>query len=527
MFTHYKPIVQSTVYFLKLLKVKVCSNTVNETLQNHPDYPSLLSINDSLQQWHIDTAVLETIPEKLQELPTPFIAVLNNNSFAVVEKNNDAITYTTDNKYTPVTKTKEDFIKEWKGIVLLAEATEQAGEANYKKAMQRQILQTTKLPLVVLILAVVVLLVAYKSHWNIGFTAFAIIKLLGIVVTSLLLWYEIDKTNPLLQQICSAAKTTNCNAILSGKQAKLFNTISWSEIGFIYFASGFVFLLLSFANGSMLPALSFMAWLNVLALPYTIFSVYYQWRVAKQWCVLCLAVQALLISEFAITLFTINFLNSLHFPFFFFFLFDALLPTTAWFLLKPFLQQAQQQKRTKRELARLKYDTRIFNALLPKQKQITANPQGLGITIGNPNAENTIIKVCNPYCNPCANAHPKIEALLKSNPNIKVQIIFTATNNEGDIRALPVKHLLAINAQNNMALTEKALNDWYKANKKDYEAFATKYPINGELKQQEEKITAMSNWCNTTEIRATPTYFINGCQLPDIYSINDLKYLLA
>ena len=35
--------------------------------------------------------------------------------------------------------------------------------------------------------------------------------------------------------------------------------------------------------------------INILALPYTIFSVYYQWRVAKQWCVLCLVVQGLLI----------------------------------------------------------------------------------------------------------------------------------------------------------------------------------------------------------------------------------------
>jgi protein-disulfide isomerase len=65
------------------------------------------------------------------------------------------------------------------------------------------------------------------------------------------------------------------------------------------------------------------------------------------------------------------------------------------------------------------------------------------------------------------------------------------------------------------------------ADKKDYDVFATKYPMNGELKQQDEKVAAMDAWCKKMTIAATPTYFLNGYPLPDAYSIYDLTYFLA
>jgi protein-disulfide isomerase len=44
--------------------------------------------------------------------------------------------------------------------------------------------------------------------------------------------------------------------------------------------------------------------------------------------------------------------------------------------------------------------------------------------------------------------------------------------------------------------------------------------------QQGEKIEAMKTWCNTMGITATPTILINGYQLPNAYSIEDLQYFL-
>ncbi len=197
-----------------------------------------------------------------------------------------------------------------------------------------------------------------------------------------------------------------------------------------------------------------------------------------------------------------------------------------WYAIKPGILKLQEVKNTKREYLRIKFNAEIFDTLLKKQKAITVSPEGFGINMGNPGAANTIIKVCNPYCGPCATAHPKIEALLEQNKNVKATIIFRTTNNEANPALKPVRHLLAVAAEGNDTKTRQALDDWYLPAEKDYEVFAAKYIMNGELGRQGDKVEAMDKWCTANDITYTPTIFINGQQLPDAYSIEDLQYFL-
>jgi len=75
-------------------------------------------------------------------------------------------------------------------------------------------------------------------------------------------------------------------------------------------------------------------------------------------------------------------------------------------------------------------------------------------------------------------------------------------------------------------LTRQALDSWYLPKEKDYEIFASRFPLNSELFEQDDKIEAMNKWCINSEIKFTPTFFLNGFQLPDAYSIEDLQYFL-
>jgi thiol-disulfide isomerase/thioredoxin len=306
----------------------------------------------------------------------------------------------------------------------------------------------------------------------------------------------------------------------------VFRWLSWSEAGFFYFTGGLLTLL--FSANAITNSIAIVALLNILALPYTVFSVYYQWRVAKQWCVLCLAVQVILIVG------VINVLaNSFLFPFP---LLSAsylikvtllyLLPVLIWFAVKPYVLRLQEARNTKREYLRIKFNAEIFDMLLTKQKAMTLPIDSLGIDLGNPAATNILIKVCNPYCGPCAKAHPKIDKLLKENKNLRVKIIFTASNSPKHPAIKPVRHLLALAEEFNEIKTKKALDAWYLAETKDYERFAAKYPKNGELLKQGDKIEAMDKWCKVMDIRFTPTIFINGYELPDSYDVNDLQYFL-
>jgi thiol-disulfide isomerase/thioredoxin len=541
MFNQYEPNVKATINFLQQLKVKVNAATVNETLQNHPDWPSLLCISDSLQKWNIPNAAAKISPEDIDELPTPFIAYTQKQNDRLVTVNNvanNAVTY-----YAPVTdktqtQNKTDFIKEWGGIYIIAEPAANAGEKDYAKNKRQQII--SRLVPAALILLLVVLAVAgfnnslanYFAVSNIALWCLFAVTVTGVVVTSLLLWYELDKNNPLLQKVCTGITHGNCTAILTGKAAKVFNWLSWSEVGLFFFAGNLLVVVISNPFVSVIStqeiSIAALACLHLLALPYIIFSLYYQWRIAKQWCVLCLAVQALLFAGGVIILIgglykTITANNLAGFY--------TLLPLYAiapllWFTIKPYLKKLQAAKQTKREYLRIKFNSQIFDTLLKKQKQITEPVEGLGIAIGNPAAKNTLIKVCNPYCGPCAKAHPKMEKLLEEIPDVKAQILFTTPNEKNNFAYKPVSHLLAIAAENNEVKTKQALDDWYLANEKDYETFAGKYKMNGQLAQQGEKIEAMQQWCNTMKVTATPTFFINGYELPDAYSIEDLEYFL-
>jgi len=170
---HFSQPVSVTIALLKTLRVKVTRTTVNETLQNHPDYPSLLSISDSLKKWHIDNVALEVQPKQLPEFQLPFIAVLDKGSFVLVTKINERVTYQTGiANRTSVILEKEEFLERWNGIVLKAEAVAQSGEKNYKQVRKKELLNIAKTPFLLLIPVLVSLFAIQNNNWTWAFSLF-------------------------------------------------------------------------------------------------------------------------------------------------------------------------------------------------------------------------------------------------------------------------------------------------------------------------------------------------------------------
>lgn len=529
------------VQFLHALKVKVTATTVEERLQSHADYPSLFSLSDVLEKLHIENAAYEIEEQdKFGELEPPFVAYLNQlahgSDFVLVTgKSAAGVSYIGDSKKV-TTIPETEFLQKWNKVVLLAEPNEKSGEEDYAKSLAAEqklankntLLKIAAVGIVALLAAGVFAGLSDGESW-LGTGAVLLTKLFGVCCAGLLLVLEVDSSNTFVKNICSAGKQTNCDAVINSKAGK-FLGMSWSEAGFFYFVATLLFLLLP-----GIPMLAKAPWLGVAATvvsPYIVFSIYYQYKVVKQWCPLCLAVQAVLALElvWAVTQFWLADIK----------LWDAftepvmlaavaaciLIPMTLWYFVKPFITRAKSEPQYRYSYKRLLYNPDYFNHLLQQQPAAPDGWQNLGITIGNPQASNTIIKVCNPYCGPCASAHPVLEDIVRHNNDINVKVIFTATNQEGDIKAPPVRHLLAIAAKGERGLAEKALDDWYLAEKKDYNTFAAKYPMNGELAEQNPKLDAMEKWCNDAQIAFTPTIFVNGKKIPENYNVQELKHIL-
>ncbi|MGN7819861.1 vitamin K epoxide reductase family protein [Chitinophaga sp. 22536] len=522
-------------FLLEMLKVNFTVRGLADALRQHISFPSLLSLKDILFLYGIESVAIQKGRYRYSDFETPFICSIQQEDwpeihFTIVTRTEaDTIEYLNPLTNKLALLSLEEFEKIDKNIILLMDTSAPKHEsnlvANRKKQYNGLVAQIVPLFLAFAAAAFAAGNIIFFSTDIVRWCAsgFLLSSFLGLATTSLLIWNEVDEHNPFIREVCGGSKKVNCNAILTSSGAALLG-ISWSVWGFAFFAAFFSIQVLFPADTSFMLICSA---LSLLAAPYVFFSVYYQWKVAKQWCSLCLTVQVVLAINALIagyylwgsSLATIyvtpySIVIALLTGLFFLFITNTVIPE---------LRNARAGKGYEQKWKTLKYNPQIFGALLDKSERISIPASNMGITLGNPNATNEIIKVCNPYCGPCSKAHPELKHIIQNNPDVKLRIIFIATGENNDKRTAPVAHLLAIQQKYGGEKVQHALDDWYLATDKDYTTFSQKYPMNGELQEQREKIHAMRNWCKTMKIRVTPTIFINGKELPDNYDPAELK----
>ncbi len=494
-----------------------------EQIQQHPFYPSLLSISEVLEtEAGIKNFAVKLKPEQLKEVHFPCLAHLNSNGgeYALLKAVTDEMVI-----YELNAKKKKlalaDFVKIWSGVVLLTDSE--------KITLQRKIEFQEFAPYLLPALGIVLLALLFVNSLQnsifhpFNFTAQFIIIVIGLAVSVLLLLQSLGKINTLIQQICGGDTKHNCNSILSAKAANVTTWLSLSDLGFLYFSGGLMLLFLSENK----TAISLVILFNVLALPFTFWSVYYQWQIAKTWCRLCLMIQGLFWLQAIFSFYSFS-----QQPFFFgfnlsplpFLLLIYVFPLVVWMSVKPLVKNLQEIKPLKQELNKFKFNLEAFDQLLKNQKQYIGSLPKTTLVLGNPDSALTITMVSNPFCNPCAKAHQFLEEWIAKEIDFRLNIVYTFSMNENDRQQQFFKHLLAIQ-KTDIHLVEKALKDWYSLDYQKLDSWKEKYPTKTD---EEDKLELLEqvNWCKMNEIKGTPTFYINGYQLPDSYRLKDLKYIL-
>jgi uncharacterized membrane protein len=520
------------VNFMKSLKVPFTRKHLKKRLIQNPFYPSLFCVKQVLEEYNIECSGLKVESEQLAELPLPFLAYIKLEEIGskdfvnVTEVTNDSITYFTGKKNTV---SRNEFVERWStNVVLLAESDGKSREQSFEKNKKVQNTNRSKQYLlwtgVTFILAYFICRYLINSHSLMAALSILIPTLLGLAISVLLLVHEIDKSNTFVKNICTGGVKTNCAAVLSSNAAKVFG-VSSGEIGFFYFSFFILFLL----NPGMpffgkTPLISLFA---ILAAGYIPFSLLYQYIIVKQWCRLCLAIQGILgldllwvykFGDLNISYERINYVSLIC---------SLISPILLWYLLKPVIKKAKDSDEFLASYKRLSTRLDVFNLMLQDQKEILDGWQTVGgIEKGNPNADNIIFKVCSPVCEHCNTAYTVLNDLFIANHNVKLITIFFVTNDIDDSRRFPVKHFLALNQLGDMILLEKAMDYWYLSEGRDYSTLQQLFPVPETLlMEQEFKIDLMEDWCKKAEISYTPTFFINGRQLPSSVELPDLKDL--
>jgi uncharacterized membrane protein len=503
------------------------SKSALQQIEQHPAYPSLSSISDTLTDWQIENLAINSSIEQLKEIPYPAIAHLYKNSghFVVLQKLEGDFLQYIDPEIGVVKESLQNFEKKWTGVVLLVQAKKKSGEENYQQKRREEIFQKVSL-FTVCVLGMLLALLPL-SIIPLSLLSIYVLKIIGTVLCYFLLQKQFGSSNATIDVFCKMGSKSDCDSVINSPASTIFGVIHLSEIGFWYFIGG----LLSMIIGTLATDNSLVGPLSVLSavvLPFSLFAVYYQGWVIKKWCPLCLAVMGVFWLEFFMHFIIGNTLSvtwkSLSIAFVGF-----SLPLIFWLSVRQQFLDSLKLPRVRRSLNRFLKSERVFQKLLEDQPEIEIGNFSNELQAGVSEAPITISIVSNPVCDPCAYAHSVVEGLLKQFDG-KIKVVFRFAINPSDTKSVSydmLSHLMALlrSASNDKPI--EALSGWYLKNgKANVKKWKEEYPSLANHNQDAitKLINEHSRWYAMAGIKSTPTILINGKVLPEEFSVADLKY---
>lgn len=516
--------------FVKAFNIPVTETSIYLELQKHPEQFSMLAIADVLNTFQVNNGAYQLDKTELSDDICPFISHISRNEgeFVVIRKVDTEKVIFSNGELKTEMITRSEFERYFTGNILIADDEVIVSEQNYRAKRRKEIVESMKLPFLIsstllLLILYCILRYDYLINYSISLVIWEVTKLSGLILGVLLILQNLDANNSFIKRLCTKGKKMDCNSILSSKAAKITDEISWSEVGFFYFVSSSLAILI---YGGSLAVIQGLAFLSVLCLPYTFYSVYYQAFIAKKWCVLCTITQGILWIEFFISvqfLFipllkpSFNEVTGLLIIF--------LLPVTVWVFLKPYFKSRREVDTLKQQLWGFKSNAELFNALLVTQPYMEMPDDSYSLVLGSRNPSNIITLAAHPTCTPCRKAHNTLHTWLQSDESLQVRIIYAldGESNQG-INYKAVRHMMNVSLSGS-DIIEESVHGWYNQEIKDFESWSIRYPVPFDSRA-EELVAQQIKWSVDAGIVQTPTIFINGYRLPDLYRLEDIRYLI-
>ncbi len=484
--------------------IQLSSKFLKLRLESHPDYPALTAVQDTLEELGIDAFACTGTKEELKNQNSPFLAHLNIGDGEIRFFKN----------VTDAEKRIIDFDKLWSGHVMFINKPLNYGNPQHDKQYRKE--NRNHLFVVIAGLLFISSFFALPIYiGNLAVTFFIASNLIGLYFSWLIMQKEFGVSNSISDKICSMARHSHCEAVLHSKAARLFGWLTWGDVGMVYFTSSLLFLLLNLLTNRPITLYHY---LSFSGLVFPFYSLYYQWQVAKQWCMLCIGVLIALFINAVIAFTQVNgaSVNSLWNSAALFILI-ATGTLSVWQLVKDVYQQSLKALQNEIKATRLKRNPEIFNALLEKQTFNHSNlpVEGESIYFGNAGAFYQLTIASSPFCGPCSTAHHAIEKLYEKHPeHLAVAIRFSLHSNDvTENNVVAAKHIIKLARKKPL----EVLRDWYQT--LSVEKMTQLHQDN--VIDSNSIIEQHIAWTKDAQITATPTLFVNGRMLPEIYSLTD------
>ena len=505
--------------FLSELKVLHTKAYADSIYDEHPYRYTLYGMKQMLSRYNIDCEVLRLEDKKeVIKIGQPFIADITNDFFVVKKISEQEVTY--DWYDDEITISYENFLEIFSGVVLIAYPTESSVEPEFSSHRKKELVGKFEESFVFLSVAVFVFVFFVKSevYSNVFALIHWILGLIGICLSGLIIGKTLRLESKVTDRLCSLFKKQGCNNVLETPAAKLFGRYGWGQKGLAYFV----------VNALITILLSRQYWcsvaiISICALVYPLWSIWYQKFVAKSWCTLCLFVQVVLIIQGVFSVFILLYsglsidITIIHLPL-------ILMSYLALILLvcklTEFIGKAKESKEWRIKLVALKYKKEIYANLFHGQKEHDVSVNASNIVFGDKQSQYQITIFSNPYCNPCTMMHEKLESLYEA--GCRVQYVFTSFSEEfSNVN----KFFMAAYAQYGAEQTWHLLSEWYHGGKSKQEKF---FEPGLDIEKQSviDEFERHNAWAKKTGFNATPTILFNGKELPDVYNVDDLLFIV-
>lgn len=506
---------QSILSYLKTEEIEIDFDEFQFQVESHPEYPSLLAFSDALFFFNVNNVATKIPFQQIDTLPDNYVAVLEDN-LAFIQSTPKG--FVKDEK--PISK--EELEKQWKEIILLVEGTENI-EKNVNKKTGFLNYSLLGITLFLTIALLVSTNTSWLTYWLICFSAIGLWLAIETIKQSL------GIKSALSLRFCGGLPNSNCDSVINSSKWNLFKIVSLSDISIIFFAAEILSLFvmpLLHANDFLLVLMKYGLWFTF---PISFLSIYYQWKVEKKWCPLCLSIIAILYVQLASTNFFYHY-NS--FPI----VLSSVLSlgiilfstTSVWVFLKPGFLKIKELKESELKNNRFKRNYNLFRLALKSQRQLVDFENRDAIILGNPEASLKFYVVTSPFCGYCKEAHEVFHNILaKYSDQLCVCLRF---NNNPSYSAeetdIVYRNLVRIYQEEGQQGFLKAMYDWFYYKDKDRDIWKKRYANKVDIIKIDKILQAQWDWVLKNDLNFTPCIIIGKYQYPIIYERKELEFFI-
>ena len=493
-------------------------------VQSHPDYPTLLSIADTLSFLKVRSGALAVDASEIELLPEAFMAQLDHHD---TERNKSKELYYVyqqeggyrmyvEGEYVDVSR--EVLEERWGGAVLLIEP-EPGIEAPKKKSGR-------VLSFLGGLLVVVLGYSLYGFAERMSDLLFVLLPIVGILLSMAALKDLFGADSNFVKKFCSFSVEDSCSNVVTSKKWKVFEYVNFSDLAIVFFSTQFLSFIILLLTGNIESYFGIQKALMVASVPVLGLSIYYQKFIENTWCPICLSIGGLVVLETGYLFYFSGLSFNVNMSALSLFAVVGLFMVVAWGILKKLLSEQKSLKEFQFKATRFIKNYENFRS------RIIANPKKSSyhspLVLGNPDAQTVITAITSPFCSTCQEVHQILDRILEAHGDrVRVEVVVkTAIEVDEPIVQDFMLTLMGNYVERGPKAFQEALHDWIMDPSQDVYDWIDKYEVEYDRTQLEVIYVDMNTWCIENDINFTPFLMVNNYIYPTTYDYDQLDYLI-